>query len=351
MSEVLLPDRQLQPRRLREMLALHRAGVLRFLGPGLQVTAEEETGRFVARSAGSSGAEGTGSGAGSTGSGVSVAATAYIEARLPAPSVERSANPLLRQLHRAGMGAAQQLLRADGLHSTGWLLVSDRHELINPVGELQPRLFGVGPGTSGWGAGAFARPGTNAAPFRENDALTRRILTILAGDHARRTTPGTAPETASQTAPGTAPGLTVLNLPMSDPRVRPLLAELATEYDTRYGHLLGRGAAAAELNRYPAGEFADPGGALLIVREGGESVAGGAFRRRGPQTAEFKRIRKALARWPSPRICGRLRAKVQRRTAFSGPPRLRGGELPGSNQCGKDPRLPSATSRRRQGCP
>ena len=34
-----------------------------------------------------------------------------------------------------------------------------------------------GPGTSGWGAGAFARPGTNAAPFRENDALARRILT------------------------------------------------------------------------------------------------------------------------------------------------------------------------------
>jgi len=41
-------------------------------------------------------------------------------------------------------------------------------------------LFAVGPWTSGWGAGAFARPNTNAAPFRENDALARRILSTVA---------------------------------------------------------------------------------------------------------------------------------------------------------------------------
>ncbi len=295
------------PRRLREMLALHRAGVLRFLGPGLQVTADEETGRFVARAGGADPSGAGVSGAGpvpDSGAGVSVAATAYIEARLPAPSVERSANPLLRQLHRSGIGAAQQLLSANGLHSTGRLLVSDRLELVNPVGERQPRLFGVGPGTSGWGSGAFARPGTNAAPFRENDALARRILAILAEDHTRRTAPEAAPEPAPEAAPESLSGLTVLNLPMNDPRVRPLLDELATEYDTRYGHLFGKGAAAEELNRYPAGEFAGPGGALLIVQEDGQSVAGGAFRRRGPQTAEFKRIwthsahrRRGLARF------------------------------------------------------
>jgi GNAT superfamily N-acetyltransferase len=84
--------------------------------------------------------------------------------------------------------------------------------------------------------------------------------------------------------------LTVLDLPMGDPRVRPLLHELAREYDTRYGDLFGRGAAAEELNRYPAVEFAGPDGALLIIQENGASVAGGAFRRYGPETAEFKRI-------------------------------------------------------------
>ncbi len=84
--------------------------------------------------------------------------------------------------------------------------------------------------------------------------------------------------------------LAVLNLPMHDPRVRPLLDELAVEYDTRYGDLFGRGAAAEELNRYPADEFEGPGGALLVIQENGESIAGGAFRRYDADTAELKRI-------------------------------------------------------------
>jgi GNAT superfamily N-acetyltransferase len=84
--------------------------------------------------------------------------------------------------------------------------------------------------------------------------------------------------------------LTVLNLPMHDPRVRPLLDELAVEYDTRYGDLFGRQAAADELNRYPAEEFEAPGGALLVIQENGESISGGAFRRYDSRTAELKRI-------------------------------------------------------------
>lgn len=84
--------------------------------------------------------------------------------------------------------------------------------------------------------------------------------------------------------------LSVLSLPMHDPRVRPLLDELAVEYDTRYGDLFGRGAATEELARYPAAEFEGPDGALLIVQEDGESIAGGAFRRYNSTTAELKRI-------------------------------------------------------------
>jgi hypothetical protein len=92
--------------------------------------------------------------------------------------VAQSLNPLLGSLHKTGLGAEQQLLTADGIHSTGKLLISSGHQLVNAEGLPQPGLFGVGPGTSGWGAGAFARPGTNAAPFRENDALARNILTV-----------------------------------------------------------------------------------------------------------------------------------------------------------------------------
>lgn len=251
------------PRRLREMLALHRAGLLRFLGPGLDIAADESTGEFVA---------------GSTKAGFSVRAKAFIEARLPATSVARSLNPLLASLHSSGLGSEQLLLTADGIHSTGKLVVSDRHELLNGDGRANGRLFGVGPVTSGWGAGAFARPGTNAAPFRENDALARTVL-------------GVAAELVSASSAQLNPAAPeVLLLPMHDPRVRPLLDELAVEYDSRYGDRFGRGAAAEELNRYPASEFEGQGGALLVVQENGESVAGGAFRRYDADTAEFKRI-------------------------------------------------------------
>ncbi|MGF4043870.1 FAD/NAD(P)-binding protein [Paenarthrobacter nitroguajacolicus] len=154
--------------RLREMLALHRAGLLKFLGPGMWVRADDSVGRFVA---------------GTFQSPVVVDASAFIEARLPAASVERSANPALTDLHDAGWGTEQRLLTSDGAHSTGKLLVSGNHEVLSPVDTPQKGLFAVGPWTSGWGAGAFARPNTNAAPFRENDALARRILSTVAATH------------------------------------------------------------------------------------------------------------------------------------------------------------------------
>ncbi|WP_115789810.1 FAD/NAD(P)-binding protein [Arthrobacter silvisoli] len=153
------------PHRLREMLALHDAGLLHFLGPGTWVRPDEASGRFVA---------------GSFQSPVLVDAAAHIEARLPSPSVERSANPALTELHASGRGTEQRLLTADGPHSTGKLLVSGSFEVLGPAGSPQPGLFAVGPWTSGWGAGAFARPNTNAAPFRENDALARTLLGHLA---------------------------------------------------------------------------------------------------------------------------------------------------------------------------
>ncbi len=153
------------PHRLQQMLALQRAGVLHFLGPRLWVRADEATGRFVA---------------GSFQSPVVVDAAAYIEARLPGPTVAGSANPALAHLHRAGWATEQHIGTAEGPLSTGRLLITGRHEIATPDGGTRPGLFAVGPGTSGWGAGAFARPGTNAAPFRENDALARRLLNAAA---------------------------------------------------------------------------------------------------------------------------------------------------------------------------
>ncbi|WP_231391955.1 GNAT family N-acetyltransferase [Arthrobacter sp. 35W] len=110
--------------------------------------------------------------------------------------------------------------------------------------------------------------------------------------------------------------LSVLELPLDDPRVQPLLDELAVEYDTRYGDFFGPGSAEEELKRYPAHEFTAPHGALLILQENGQSVAGGAFRRYGSGTAEFKRIwthsahrRRGLAR----RVLAELEATASAR--------------------------------------
>lgn len=110
------------------------------------------------------------------------------------------------------------------------------------------------------------------------------------------------------------PELTVLHLPLEDPRVQPLVQGLTQEYVHRYGSIFG--GASQEMLRYPAEEFAAPHGALLIIQEGGESVAGGAFRRYDEQTAEFKRIwthpghrRRGLARL----VLAELEAEAGRR--------------------------------------
>ncbi|MBO0681395.1 GNAT family N-acetyltransferase [Mycolicibacterium sp. S2-37] len=77
-----------------------------------------------------------------------------------------------------------------------------------------------------------------------------------------------------------------------DPLAQPLLAELAQEYADRYDGR--RDAILGWLTRYPPGEFAPPGGTLLIGLCDGQPVTGGAFRRfgdvEGLETAELKRI-------------------------------------------------------------
>jgi GNAT superfamily N-acetyltransferase len=74
----------------------------------------------------------------------------------------------------------------------------------------------------------------------------------------------------------------------NDPLAAPLLAELAAEYADRYGG--SSDAHLTALRDYPAGEFAPPGGGLLIGLVDGAPVTGGAFRRYDEVTAELKRI-------------------------------------------------------------
>ncbi|WP_344797311.1 GNAT family N-acetyltransferase [Frondihabitans peucedani] len=70
----------------------------------------------------------------------------------------------------------------------------------------------------------------------------------------------------------------------------PLVADLARDYDERYG--LNDGIpSSVELSRYPAGLFSPAeGGAFLLLERDGQVLAGGAFLRVDDETAEMKRV-------------------------------------------------------------
>ncbi len=76
----------------------------------------------------------------------------------------------------------------------------------------------------------------------------------------------------------------------SDPRARPLIDDLARDYDERYG--LNDGVPSSfELRRYPPEQFApENGGAFLLLIRDGIVVAGGAFKRVSAEVAEIKRV-------------------------------------------------------------
>ncbi|KNX37963.1 FAD/NAD(P)-binding protein [Luteipulveratus halotolerans] len=153
------------PRRLAELLALHRAGVLRFIGPDTRVSLTDNG--FRAESPAVGGA---------------VESRALVDARLPRPDVLASTDPLIRGLLRRGELAADSVYDAEGGRVRGGQLLSDEHcRAVRADGTSHPSRFLVGPSVSGSvGAGGFTRPRFNGAGLRQNDALARHLLTRLA---------------------------------------------------------------------------------------------------------------------------------------------------------------------------
>ncbi|MFH9611654.1 FAD/NAD(P)-binding protein [Streptomyces sp. NPDC017448] len=142
--------------RLRQLLALSRAGVVRFLGAGLTVETDEERGLFRARS--------------TTVPGASTEARALVEARLPDPSLRHTASPLLRALRDDGAA----------ITDTGLLSVDPADSrVLDREGRPHPRRFALGPFTTARAGGAFTRPRTGGPAFRQNDAAARAVLTFL----------------------------------------------------------------------------------------------------------------------------------------------------------------------------
>jgi hypothetical protein len=154
--------------RLEQLLALSRAGIVRFLGADMWVDTDAERGVFVA---------------GSASTAETVEADALIEARLPRATVRDTAEALLDRLHRDG-DVAEEILTGDAARpGTGLVLVAGAEgRLIDTAGQLHPRRYALGPYTTTRTAAAFARPGTNAPAFRYNDAAARSVLFILKTD-------------------------------------------------------------------------------------------------------------------------------------------------------------------------
>jgi hypothetical protein len=152
--------------RVRQLLALSRAGFVRFLGPGMWTEVDDRGFRA----------------GGSAVPGESVKATVMVDARLQEPSASRTADPLLAGLLRRGEVTEEILVDVDGtvLRNTGEIRVRPADgALIDSAGRVHPRRFAIGPHTNVRVAGAFTRPGTNAQSLRYNDAVARAVLRSL----------------------------------------------------------------------------------------------------------------------------------------------------------------------------
>jgi uncharacterized NAD(P)/FAD-binding protein YdhS len=200
------------PSRIEELLALFDAGIVRFVGPGIRV--EVGDGRTV--SAWSPSVPGR-----------RLTARALIDARLPAPDIRRTADPLLRHLvatgqarpYRwgppAGPGAARAA--ADGtvtgesgasdkvteddvtsIETGGIAVTEDDLRVVDAAGQAQPSLFafGIPAEPPEWLTAAGARPGSNSKILLDADAIARAALTYV------RDRPGSTPRAASPIGQG-----------------------------------------------------------------------------------------------------------------------------------------------------
>ncbi|MGW1680383.1 FAD/NAD(P)-binding protein [Saccharopolyspora sp. NPDC002376] len=152
------------PRRLAELLALSRAGVVRFLGPRTEVVADPGRGIFRA---------------GSPVAADEVEARCLIESRLREPTLPEADDDLLRRLFERGECVAQEHQGCDGIsYSTG--KISTRaidHRLLHADGRAHPRRFAVGPYVVEVGAPA-ADPAA-AGFFGTSDLVARSALGII----------------------------------------------------------------------------------------------------------------------------------------------------------------------------
>ncbi|MGX1738999.1 FAD/NAD(P)-binding protein [Corynebacterium flavescens] len=155
--------------RLEQLLALHRAGIVRFLGPRVQVSLDGEG--FLASSPALAGHQ--------------VRARALIDAFLADDSAAAVDDELLRQLLAEGeVSVENDEAEKDSNAGTlrGKFRVDANARVMRADGSVHRNRFLLGPMVAGGSSEApFARPGTNARGFSRADALARILLKENAG--------------------------------------------------------------------------------------------------------------------------------------------------------------------------
>ncbi|MEU2165425.1 LysR family transcriptional regulator [Streptomyces chengbuensis] len=144
--------------RLRQLLALSRAGIVHFPGAGIRIATDETSGTFTATSP--------------TVSAHTTHATALIEAYLPGPSLAHTEDPLLRGLYREGALAEEVIADPTHTHRSGLLAVSptDGHVLAPSLDSPTPAASPLAPPPTAGPSPHSPAP----APTRRRSARTTR---------------------------------------------------------------------------------------------------------------------------------------------------------------------------------
>ncbi len=148
--------------RLEELLALSDAGIVRFLGPDIEVGIDPDRG-FVASTPRAPG---------------ETVARVLVDAWLPGSGAAVSDNIALRQLASIH---GRELRVADGVFegSLGRIHVDLEGRVISSAGSTHDSLFGIGPFTSLTEAGAFTRPRADSLSLRQTDQVAGAIAARL----------------------------------------------------------------------------------------------------------------------------------------------------------------------------
>jgi hypothetical protein len=155
-------------RRIEEMVALIEAGVLRVLGPGMEIHPAPDGSAFLATS--------------SQVPGPPVRVGTLIEARLPEPDIRTTTDPLIGGLLTRGECVLHRIpIAGGGYYETGGLAVGPRPYPVLGRGRVpHPRrfAFGVPTETVHWVTAAGIRPGVNSMILADADAVAQACLGV-----------------------------------------------------------------------------------------------------------------------------------------------------------------------------